>query len=64
MCVFFKDEYNIVALKYQFLGAKVQSIFTVPPIFGPEPLSLFGLVTALLVASGYLVPTVFIETRD
>ena len=35
LCVFFfKDEYTIVALKYQFLCAKVQSIFILPPIFG------------------------------
>ena len=62
--LFFKDEYKIVALKYQFLCASVQSIFIVPPIFGQGPLTSFGLATAMLVACGYLVPTVFIETRD
>ena len=61
---FFKDEYEIVALKYQFLGAKVQSTFIVPPFLGQGPIILFGLATALLVAYGYFVPTVFIETRD
>ena len=34
------------------------------PIFGYSPFTSFGLATALLVACGYLVPTVFIETRD
>ena len=38
--------------------------FIVPPIFGKGPLTSFGLATALLVACGYHVPTVFIETRD
>ena len=55
---FSKHEYKIVALKYQFLCAKVQSIF------GLAPLTSFGLATALLVACAYLIPRVFIETRD
>ena len=36
ICLFFKDEYKIVALKYQFLCAKVQSIIWCPP---PPPIS-------------------------
>ena len=35
-----------------------------PPIFGWGPLTSFGLAKALLVACGYLVPTVFLETRN
>ena len=35
-----------------------------PPISAGSPLTLFSLAMALLVESGYLVFTVFIETRD
>ena len=35
---FFKDEYKIVALKYRFLCAEIQSIFIVrPPHFRLDP---------------------------
>ena len=44
-----------------FTYAKVWSILQ-SPIFGEDPFTSFGLATALLVACGYLVPTVFIET--
>ena len=40
------------------------SPFYSAPIFGWGPFTSFGLATALLVARDYLVPTVFIETRD
>ena len=41
------------------------SLFYSAPHFPLGPgLTLFGLATALLVASGYLVPKVFIETSD
>ena len=58
ICIFFQSEYKIAALKYQFLCAKVQSIF------GWDPLTSFGQAMALLVGCAYLIPRVFIETRD
>ena len=53
-----------MALKYPFLCAKSSVYFIVLRHFRLAPHTSFGLVTALLLVCGYLVPTVFIETRD